>query len=259
MSEIIDVAVTAASEAGMFLLNNFGKIKKITKKGDRNFATNLDQEAEQMIIAKIKEKFPSHGIMAEESGNKNINKDYLWIIDPLDGTHNYMRDIAIFGVSIGIVHKSKFVGGVIYMPVENELYVAEKGVGAYKNNQKIKVSSVNTLKECSISFDSSVRYLPEIMLKTLGALADKVFNVRMLGSSVRVLTYVAEGKLDASVEFYDRPWDFAGGVCLIEEAGGMLCDLNGKPVTAQTVGYIASNKVIHKKIKNIVFPFSKSK
>jgi len=252
MSEIIDTAVSAAKEAGVFLRDNFGNISKIERKGDRNFVTNLDKEAESMIINKIKDSFPGHGIIAEESGISGGDKDYLWIIDPLDGTHNFMRDVDIFGVSIGIVYKGKFIAGAIYMPVTDELYAAEKGSGAYKNGGKISVSENNNIRDCSISFDSSIRYSPEVMLKVLGELAREVFNVRMFGSSVRVLSYIAEGKLDAAVEFNDHPWDFAGGVCLIKEAGGKLCSLKGGKLTYETIGYIASNSFIHSTVKDIV-------
>lgn len=249
---MINVAIEAAKEAGKFLSDNFGKISNIKDKGDRNLATNLDIEAEEMIIAKIKANFPGHGIIGEEKGEDNSGSDYLWIIDPLDGTHNFIRNINIFGVSIGIVHKGTFVGGVVYMPCENELYVGEKGNGAYKNDNKIHVSSENNLKDCSISFDSSIRYAPEVMLKVLDNLARQVFNVRMFGSSARILSYLAEGKLDAAVEFHDRPWDFAGSVCIIEEAGGKLTDFKGGQLSYTSIGYIASNSIIHSKIAEFV-------
>jgi myo-inositol-1(or 4)-monophosphatase len=252
MSDIAILAERAAKEAGDFILSNFGKITKIESKGDRNLATNLDKEAENMIVAKIKEKFPNHGILAEEGGSFGLDKEYIWIIDPLDGTHNFIRGIDIFGVSIGVMHKGIFVAGAIYMPVEDQMYVAEKGSGAYKNSKKISVSTTKDLKECSISFDSSIRYSPEIMLKVLGQLAKEVFNIRMLGSSARVLSLIAEGKLDFAVEFYDRPWDFAGGVCIIEEAGGKLTDLKGNPLTYKTIGYIASNTITHGAVQKIV-------
>jgi len=252
MKEIISVAIDAAKEAGDFLLENFGKITQIEKKGDRNFATNLDKEAEVMILDKIRSRFPKHRIIAEESGSSNTDSEYLWIIDPLDGTHNFMRNIDIFGVSIGILKREEFVGGVIYMPKEDELYVGEKGAGAYKNDKKIKVSSYDNLEDCSIAFDSSIRYSPKVMLKVLGDLADKVFNVRMLGSSVRQLSYLAEGTLDFVVEFHDRPWDFAGGVCIVEEAGGKLTNLKGGRLTYKSIGYIGSNSLIHAKVEDIV-------
>ena len=137
MSEIINVAVEAAKQAGKFLEENFGKISSVESKGDRNLATNLDKEAEKIIVDKIKTKFPDHGIIAEEGGDENAHRDYLWIIDPLDGTHNYIRNINVFGVSIGVIYKKEFVAGVIYMPVDDELYAGEKNNGAYKNSKKI--------------------------------------------------------------------------------------------------------------------------
>ncbi|MDD5731057.1 MAG: inositol monophosphatase, partial [Candidatus Omnitrophica bacterium] len=252
MNEMINTAIRAAKEAGEFLLDNFGKIEKIESKGDRNLATNLDKEAEKMIVDRILAKFPGHGIFAEEGGKYGSHKGCIWIIDPLDGTHNYVRDIKIFGVSIGIVKNEEFIGGVIYIPSEREMYAAEKGGGAYKNNKRIAVSSKAALKECSISFDSSIRYKPQVMLKVLGELADNVFNIRMLGSSARALSYIAEGKLDASVEFYDQPWDFAGGACIIKEAGGEISALKGGPLNYKSTGYIASNGILHDRIIKIV-------
>lgn len=252
MKEIVNLAADLAKEAGVFLLQNFGNISQIEKKGDRNFATNLDKEAEKIIIDKIKTKFPEHGIIAEESGNSGENNEYVWIIDPLDGTHNFMRNIDIYGVSIGVIYKGDFVAGVIYMPKDKELYVGDKGNGAYKNGEKISVSSTKDLKECSISFDSSIRYAPEVMLGVLGDLAKEVFNIRMLGSSVRQLSYVAEGTLDLAVEFHDRPWDFAGGACIIEEAGGTLTNLRGCPLTYNDIGYIVSNPYVYGNVKDIV-------
>lgn len=252
MKEMVTAAIDAAKEAGKFLLDNFGNIGSIEYKGDRNLATNLDKEAEKIIVDKIRKKFPSHGILAEEGGSKHADREYLWIIDPLDGTHNYIRNIPIFGVSIGIIHKNKFIAGVIYMPFEDELYVGEKKNGSYKNGERICVSSKTKLKDCSVSFDSSIRYSSEVMLKVLGELANECFNIRMFGSSVRILGYVAEGKLDASVEYHDMPWDFAGGVAIIEEAGGKFSNLKGGRLSYKSIGYIVSNKLIHDKILDIM-------
>lgn len=252
MKEIINLSIDAAKEAGSFILKSFGKIKKIEAKGDRNFATDVDKTAEEIIIDKIKRFFPDHGILAEESGDAKNNSDWLWIIDPLDGTHNFMRNINVFGVSIGIVYKNKFVAGVVYMPVTDELYVGEKANGAYCNNQRIYVSKENDFKNFSISFDSSIRYLPEPMLEALGKLSKEVFNVRMFGSSARQLTYLAQGILDAVVEFHDSPWDFAGSVALIQEAGGVITAFNGGELTTSTVGYVASNGMSHQELLQMV-------
>lgn len=254
MEDIITVGIKAAKDAGDFLLSNFGKVATIESKGDRNLATNVDREAEKLIVDRIKSAFPSHGILAEEGGQQNIEGDYLWIIDPLDGTHNYIRNINIFGVSIGAMHKDEFIAGIIYIPYDKELYVAERGSGASKNGTSIHVSARDNLKDCSISFDSSIRYAPAVMLNVLDKLAGEVFNIRMLGSSARVLSYIAEGKLDFAVEFHDKPWDFSGGVCIVEEAGGRLTTLGGEPLTYTSIGYIASNTSVHSKVEEIVQP-----
>jgi myo-inositol-1(or 4)-monophosphatase len=249
---MVEVAIEAAKEAGRFLLANFGKVTQIQSKGDRNLATEIDRGAERIIVDRIKSKFPNHGILAEEEERKNIDSDYLWIIDPLDGTHNYIREINIFGVSVGLVHKGEFILGVIYMPNGDELYVAERGGGAYKNGKRICVSQKTELKQCSISFDSSIRYSPQVMIPALERLVKDVFNIRMFGSSARVLSYIAEGRLDAAVEYNDRCWDFAAGVCLIREAGGVFTDLKGAPPTINNVGYITANKPIHKLIVDLL-------
>ncbi len=249
---MVNLAIEAAKEAGKFLIENLKKEKKIHTKSDRNLATEIDRKAETIIVDKIKTKFPTHGILGEELVRERLDNQYLWIIDPLDGTHNYIRNINIFGVSIGLVYKEEFILGVIYMPLENELYVGEKGNGAYKNGQRIWVSSRKNLKECSVSFDSSIRYSPDIMLKSLGKIAKEVFNIRMLGSSARILSYIAEGKLDAAVEYQDRPWDFAAGVCLIKEAGGEFTDLYGNYPSYKTTGYITANPIIHRRLKELI-------
>lgn len=249
---MINLAIDAAVGAGTFLYDNFGKITEVISKGDRDFATNLDRQAEMMIVDKIKEKYPNHGILGEENEKKDLDNEWVWVIDPLDGTHNFMHNIDIFGVSIGILRNGDFVSGVIYMPKDKELYVAEKGKGAYKNNKQIKVSDVANLKQCSVSFDSSVRYNPEKLLSALDRVSRNVFNIRMLGSSARLLTYVAEGKLDVAVEFHDKPWDYAAGVCIIQEAGGVFTNLDGGKMSLEDVGYVAANKSVHKKILDLV-------
>ncbi len=250
---MVNLAVEVAKEAGNFLLENFGKVKEIQSKGDRNLATEVDRKAEDIIVEKIKKVYPAHGILGEEKERKNLDNEWLWIIDPLDGTHNFIRNIDIFGVSIGLVYKNEFVLGVIYMPKDDEMYVGEKNNGAYKNGKRIYTSEKSILKECSVSFDSSIRYSPGRMLSVLEKVAREVFNIRMFGSSARILSYVAEGKLDFAIEFHDRPWDFAAGVTLIKEAGGQFTDLKGFPPTPKTIGYIASNSAIYPQVLDKFF------
>jgi myo-inositol-1(or 4)-monophosphatase len=252
MSEILTTAVSAAQQAGTYLLHNFGKIKEVISKGDRNLVTNVDRQAQGMIIEAIQKKFPGHGIIAEEGRTQDVDAEYIWIIDPLDGTHNYIWGVPIFGVSIGVVRRDRFVAGVIYMPVDEELYVAELGNGAYKNGALMKVSAHQDLKECSVSFDSGIRFNPQALLPILGDIADRSFNVRMFGSSARALSYLAEGKIDAAIEFEDQPWDCAAGICLIEQAGGKVTSLDGAVMTHTTIGYAATNGAVHEAVLDIV-------
>ncbi len=249
---MIEIAKKAAVEAGDYLMSNFGKFVKIIEKSDRNLATDLDTAAEKIIVDILKKEFSSHDILGEENSRVENQSDYLWIVDPLDGTHNYIRGINLFGVSIGLWHKNEFILGVIYMPRDKELYYAEKGKGAFKNGKAIKVSGCTDIRKASGSFDSSIRYSPEVMLKTLGNIAQECFNIRMLGTSVRLLTYVAEGKLDFAIEFHDRPWDFAGAVCIIKEAGGVFCGLNGNPPNPETTGYLTAPESIYPQIKKVI-------
>ena len=249
---IISVAKDAAVEAGKYLLSQFGKVNGIIVKGDRNLATNADKTAEKMIVEKIMRVFPEHNIMGEEDDYQQKKSDFLWIIDPLDGTHNFIKGINIFGVSIGLWYCDRFIAGVIYMPVDDELYYAYEGLGAWKNGRRISVSQISDMKEASCSFDSSIRLLPETMLDLLGAVSCASFNVRMFGSSVRLLTYVAEGVIDYAIEFHDRPWDFAGAVALIVEAGGEFRGLRAQSPTPETVGYVASNKYLYRVLNDMV-------
>jgi myo-inositol-1(or 4)-monophosphatase len=255
MKDIIKVGIEAATQAGDFLRANFGKVGSVVSKGDRNLVTNFDKEAEQLIVERIRRQFPDHGIIAEESGAQEASKEFVWIIDPLDGTHNYIRSIGLFGTSIGIVRRGEFVGGVVYMPMDDELYVGEAGNGAYKNGSRIEVSSRQDIKDCYLSFDSSIRYAADKMASALEALAKEVFNIRMFGSSARILTYIAEGKLDAAVEYYDLPWDFAGAVCIIREAKGKIAGLKGDPLVHTSTGYIASNGLLQGEIQRIIAPY----
>jgi myo-inositol-1(or 4)-monophosphatase len=252
MTDIIPVGIEAARTAGNYILEHFGKVQDIRAKADRNFFTDVDVGAQRLIVDAITARFPGHGIIAEEGNRSREDAECVWIIDPLDGTHNYIRNAAIFGVSIGIVRSGHYVGGIIYMPAADELYVAEKGSGAYKNDKRIAVSSKKSFAECSVSFDSGIRYDPAVLLPVLGDLADKAFNIRMFGSSARSLSYLAEGTIDISVEFKDQPWDCAAGICLIEEAGGTVTDLYGNAMTPATIGYIATNGAMHTAALDIV-------
>lgn len=274
-----DIAVLAAKKAGGLLLAHFGRKIVVKTKGDRDYATEIDLRSEKMITDLIKSKFPDDNILAEENKYGVSNSAYKWIIDPIDGTHNYMYGIRDFGISIALAKNEKIMVGVIYMPIGDELYVAVMGNGAYlitgNNNEiasplarndtslviarseatkqpklivkKICVSK-RPLRQATMVHDSSVRAFKKDMIKNLGLLSEQVFNMRMYGCSVRGLTYLAQGKVDLVVEYDEKIWDCAAGLLLSHEAGAKITDFKGKPWDINTSQYIASNPVIHASI-----------
>ncbi|MCM8791803.1 MAG: inositol monophosphatase [Candidatus Omnitrophica bacterium] len=241
-----DIAIQAAKTAGDFLWRNFGRTIKIKEKGHYQLVTNIDLEAEKIIKDLIIENFPQDNIISEENSLKK-DSECSWIIDPLDGTHNFIHNIDIFGVSIAFAFKEKVILGVIYMPTDKELYVALRGEGAYKNGKRIYVSD-RDINQATLIFDSSIRYQKKKILKDLEILCEAVFNIRMFGSTVRSLSFIAEGKAEIEVEYNDKIWDFAAGLILVEEAGGRATDLKGNPWNIYTKGYIASNQKVWEKI-----------
>jgi len=250
------IAIKAAQQVGEILINNFKKPIKIKSKKDKSLVTEIDLAAERKIVELIKSKYPQDNILSEENKFKTSDSDFRWIIDPLDGTHNYIRRIEIFGTSIALEFKGKMILGVIYLPLTKKLYLAEKSKGAYlyegfpssgRDGRRIKVSQRN-LENTTMVYDSSIRYNKKPILNTLEKIVDKVFNLRMFGSSVYHLSSIAEGKIDLDIEFNDKLWDFAAGLLLVEEAGGKATDFAGKKWNSSTKGYIASNGIIHQKV-----------
>ncbi len=245
MSEIIDVAVAAARQAGALLKGNRSNIHSVDSKADGSLVTDFDRRAEEIVRTAIQSRFPGHAILGEEAGRSGPPGEYLWIIDPLDGTHNYIRGIALYGVSIGVMRGEEFVAGVIFMPETGRLYSAEQGSGAYCDGAPIRVSQTGDIGQCSLAYDSCVGGDSSARTDLLRTLAHKVFNIRMLGSSAANFTFLAEGTVDIVVEFDDEPWDFAAGVCLAREAGALVTDFAGREFTVSTRGYVASNGRVH--------------
>ncbi len=246
-----EIAIKAAKEAGEVLTGNFKKSIKPKSKGNRQLVTEVDLKAEDAIVKLIKAEFPKDNILSEESPYPKFDTPLRWIIDPLDGTHNYIHKIDVFGTSIALESEGEVVLGVIYMPVPDELYVAEKGKGTYRNGKRIAVSK-RPLGEATLIYDSSIRYNKKPMLAALDKIVDKVFNMRMFGSSARHLADVAEGKAEIDLEFNDKVWDFAAGLLLVEEAGGTATDFQGKRWSTKSDGYIATNGIIHKDVLELL-------
>jgi len=239
-----ETMIEAIKSGGKIVYESRKKIKEITMKSYKDFVTNVDLESEKAIITIIKEKFPDHIIHSEEKGTEGTDSDYRWIIDPLDGTHNFLFNIPFFAVSIGLAYKKDVIMSAVLLPIFNELYFAEKGKGAFLNGNPIKVAQQETLNNSLILYDNQF-HNHENMLPNYVKLVDKVFTTRILGSAACDLCSVARGRANARIFHKPKLCDFAGGALIVEEAGGRATDFQGNRWNIDTKNLIASNRKIH--------------
>ncbi|MEK6892250.1 MAG: inositol monophosphatase family protein [Nanoarchaeota archaeon] len=239
-----ETALLAAKRAGKVLLKYFGKNQDIEKKLNKSLVSKADLEANKIIINIIKEKFPSHSILSEETGFEDNNSDYKWVIDPIDGTHNFLRGIPIFGVSIALEYQNEVVLGVLHFPILKLTASAEKGKGAFLNGKRLKVSSKADLSYSFILYEfvSATRHKSIEFLKRI---AHETLDIRNFGSAIYELLLVASGQCDAYVIFSTNEWDIAAGMLLIQEAGGKITDLRGDDCNPSDGNFIMSNGKIH--------------
>lgn len=254
-SAFINIATKAAYLAGNLIQHGSRDLSKIMieKKGQNDFVTELDKKSEAIIKKTILQANPTHNILGEETGSLDNNSEYTWIIDPIDGTTNFMHGYPHYSISIALKHKDKITNAVIFNPNTNDLFTAETGKGAYLNDKRIRVSN-NSLEYAIIgtgfpSYDMSImeQYLKifkEINLKTSGQ--------RRTGSAALDLAYVAAGYLDGFWEYDLRSWDVAAGILLIKEAGGIVLNFNAKPHNGERGNIIAANPKIINQLQKII-------
>ena len=246
---MLNVAIEAAREAGRFLKLSVGKVRNIeVKQGDeRNLVSEIDRGAEERIIAIIRRHYPGHAILAEESGGSLAPAEYRWIIDPLDGTTNFLHGVPIFSVSIGIERRGELIAGVVYDPNQDEMFTAEKGAGAFLNGRRLKVSSSSVLVESLLvtGFPYNITENPGNAVEHFVHFLMAARGVRRLGSAAMDLCYVASGRFDGFWEVSLSPWDMAAGALLIQEAGGRITDMAGGPLNIYQKTVLASNGPIH--------------
>ena len=228
------IAVRAARAAGQTIIRAFAELDKVevTAKGINDYVTNVDKEAESAIIYQIRKSYPDHTIVGEEGGeNKGANKDYVWIIDPLDGTNNFVRGIPHFAVSIALQYKGKTEVAVVYDPIRDELFSALRGKGAKFNDFRMRVSKGNELSETIIAtgFPFKAKQHTETYMNIFGELFTQCADLRRAGSAALDLAYVAAGRVDGFFEIGLKPWDIAAGDLLVREAGGTVTDFTGNP------------------------------
>lgn len=230
MHPLLSIAVRAARSAGNLILRASTRLDVVKKieKSPNDFVTDIDKLAEQEIIGHIRYHYPQHGILAEESGH-SPGDDYVWMIDPIDGTTNFLHGFPHFAVSIAIQYRGRIEHGVVYDPIKQELFTATRGSGAFLNDYRIRVSKQYQLEGALIGTGFPFRN-PELLdayLTMFKQVSTRVSGIRRAGSAALDLAYVAAARLDGFWELGLKPWDIAAGAILIREAGGLISDLDG--------------------------------
>ena len=241
------VMLLAAEKASKVLLKYYGKKETIKVKSNKSLVATADLEANKVIIKTIKNFFPHHSILSEETGFDDNKSDYKWVIDPMDGTHNFLHKIPIFGTSIALEYKNEPILGVLHFPILCITAVAEKGKGSFMNGKKIKVSIKKTLDHSFVLFEFSYANRME-KVGFLKKLVHKTIDVRNFGSAIYNLLIVACGKCEGYVVLTTNEWDIAAGFLIVEEAGGKVTDLKGGKWKPEQHQFVISNSKVHKEL-----------
>jgi myo-inositol-1(or 4)-monophosphatase len=243
----VNVAVKAARAAGNIILRNLNRVEglNIEEKSRHDYVSEVDKMAEAEIIKELRRAYPDHGFLAEESGQKG-RTEKVWIIDPLDGTHNYLRGFPHFCVSIGFRDHGDLVYGVVYDPLRDEMFTASKGDGAFLNDRRIRVTKRENLAGALLATGFPYRQRRHLgpQLDMTRALLGEAEDIRRTGSAALDLAYVAAGRLDGYFETGLYPWDMAAGVLLVREAGGQCSDFAGKAGMPENGNLIAGNHFV---------------
>lgn len=260
-SALMNVMVKAARRAGRSLKRDLGEIEnlQVSMKGPANFVSLADKRAEDMLYTDLNKARPGYGFIGEEGGNRDgTDKSHTWIVDPLDGTTNFLHGIPQFAVSIGLAREGQVIAGLIYNPANDELYMAEKGSGAFLNDTRLRVAGRKQLNECVIAcgLPHIGRGDHELSRMEMTALQPKVAGLRRFGAASLDLAFVAAGRLDGYWERNLQPWDIAAGLILIKEAGGTVGDINGGDVLT-TGNVVAGNEFVHGELTKILRPLTK--
>ena len=243
---MLQTAIEAAKRAGQVIAERYPAGRNATFKGYRDLVTDTDVAAEAVILDLIRARFPDHAILAEEGGGDEAHGDYVWVVDPLDGTTNYAHHVPVFCTSIGVLERCQPIIGVIHDPLREQTFVAERGKGATFNGEPIHASATSRLIHSVVGLDWG--HSDEVRGQTLDLLlqiAPRCGTVRALGSAALALAYVAAGWLDAYFNLSLKPWDTAAGTLLVAEAGGRCTTLKGEPFCVGVPTCLATNDLIH--------------
>lgn len=250
-NEQLSSAIDAAREAGEILQKNFGKKYRVIRKSPKEMVSAVDMLAQKAILDILEPRFPNYGIITEEKTPDVDKKEKNWIIDPLDGTHNYISGLPFSGVSIALAHGNDFELGVILFPMENRLYYAFKGRGAYFNHEKMSVSKNTELSKAMVTFDNQF-HLNEHSFDYYKRLTQRAFTTRILGTATNDVCLTAQGKIDGRIWVNTKICDIAAGIVILTEAGGKMTNFDGSPCTLDSKQVVASNGNIHNELLEIV-------
>ncbi len=255
-SALMNVMLGAARKAGRSLARDFGEVEnlQVSLKGPGNFVSAADHRAEDIIYTELSRARPGYGFLMEERGEiPGADKTHRWIVDPLDGTTNFLHSIPLFSISIGLERDGEMVAGLIYMPVSNETFTAEKGKGAFLNDRRLRVAARSKLSECVLA--TGIPHLGRPgqaqFLHEVEAVMASCSGVRRTGSAALDLAWTAAGRFDGYWERNIQLWDMAAGIVLIREAGGYVTDAQGKPPTGPG-DIVAGNESIHTDLLRIL-------
>jgi myo-inositol-1(or 4)-monophosphatase len=251
--QYLEKAVEIAREAGALLANYYERRVAFESKGEFDLVTEADRASEKLIVERLSSHFPSHGILAEEGGGHESASEYRWYVDPLDGTTNFAHSFPMFNVTLALARGDELIAGVVFVPLTNELFTAERGAGAYLNNRRIRVSSAKRLAESlsSTGFPSRKRQ-HNANIYFYYQLAMASHGVRRTGSAAIDIAYVACGRLDFFWEFGLKPWDVAAGSLLVQEAGGRVSEMAGAAHSVMgSESFLSDNGALHGEILGI--------
>jgi myo-inositol-1(or 4)-monophosphatase len=255
----MNVMIKAARRAGRSLKRDLGEIEnlQVSLKGPANFVSLADKRAEEMLYDDLSKARPGYGFIGEEGGTREgADKSHTWIVDPLDGTTNFLHGIPQFAISIGLKREDTLIAGLIYNPANDELYTAERGKGAFLNDQRLRVAGRRQMNECVIAcgLPHIGRGDHELSRAEMMAIQTRVAGLRRFGAASLDLAFVAAGRLDGYWERNLQAWDMAAGILMIREAGGTVSGIHGDDDPLKTGHIVAGNEAIHRELVKILKP-----
>ncbi|MDO8534211.1 MAG: inositol monophosphatase family protein [Xanthobacteraceae bacterium] len=256
-SALINVMVQAARKAARTLIRDFGEVEnlQVSLKGPGNFVSNADHRAEEILHTELSKARPGFGFLMEERGRiEGKDQSHQWVVDPLDGTTNFLHSIPLFAISIALVKDGVAVAGVVFNPISDELYVAERGRGAFLNDRRLRVAARKELSDCVVccGIPHRGRGDPARFRKELAAVQEHVAGVRRTGAAALDLVWVAAGRFDAFWERGLSPWDLAAGLVIVREAGGIITDLEGGDAVLEKGSVLAGNELVHRALLGVL-------